>query len=109
MASIGCLLDCRASTYLHVELAKRRRYRCPGQHDSPVATHRCMARPQKYQSHEIVALLEELGLDFGACSNAYTSADETVGRARRRTGAHAPARQRANLLACRACEAARAG
>ena len=36
------------------------------------------AVPQKYQSHEIVQLLEELGLDFGACSNAYTSADETV-------------------------------
>ena len=36
------------------------------------------AVPQKYQSHQIVQLLEELGLDFGACSNAYTSADETV-------------------------------
>ncbi len=36
---------------------------------------------QKYPGHEIVKLLEELGLDFGACSNAYTSADETVSRA----------------------------
>ena len=42
-----------------------------------VASH-ASAVPQKYQSHEIVQLLEELGLDFGACSNAYTSADETV-------------------------------
>ncbi|KAK9846440.1 hypothetical protein WJX81_003803 [Elliptochloris bilobata] len=43
-----------------------------------IVEHLAFNATEKYQSHQIVQLLEELGLDFGACSNAYTSADETV-------------------------------
>lgn len=33
---------------------------------------------QSYSNHDIVRLLERIGAEFGACQNAYTSADETV-------------------------------
>lgn len=33
---------------------------------------------QRYSNHDIVAFLESIGASFGACQNAYTSADETV-------------------------------
>ena len=33
---------------------------------------------QKYSNHEIVKFLENIGAEFGACQNAYTSTDETV-------------------------------
>ena len=33
---------------------------------------------EKYESHQLVSLLESLGCPFGACQNAYTSVDETV-------------------------------
>jgi predicted Zn-dependent peptidase len=32
---------------------------------------------QNYSNHDIVAFLESIGASFGACQNAYTSADET--------------------------------
>ncbi len=32
----------------------------------------------RYNNHEIVKFLESIGAEFGACQNAYTSADETV-------------------------------
>ncbi len=34
--------------------------------------------PQNFSNHDIVRLLEGIGAQFGACQNAYTSADETV-------------------------------
>jgi predicted Zn-dependent peptidase len=33
---------------------------------------------QRYSNHDIVNFLESIGASFGACQNAYTSADETV-------------------------------
>eukprot|EP00955_Chlamydomonas_euryale_P110464 366000-Chlamydomonas_euryale.AAC.46 len=33
---------------------------------------------QRYNNHSIVAFLESIGADFGACQNAYTNTDETV-------------------------------
>ncbi len=33
---------------------------------------------QNYSNHDIVKFLERIGAQFGACQNAYTSADETV-------------------------------
>jgi hypothetical protein len=33
---------------------------------------------QHYSNHDIVSFLESIGASFGACQNAYTSADETV-------------------------------
>lgn len=33
---------------------------------------------EKYESHQLVDLLEAFGCPFGACQNAYTSVDETV-------------------------------
>ena len=33
---------------------------------------------QRYSNHDIVRFLEKVGAAFGACQNAYTSADETV-------------------------------
>lgn len=33
---------------------------------------------QNYNNHDIVTFLESIGASFGACQNAYTSADETV-------------------------------
>lgn len=33
---------------------------------------------QKYTNHDIVKYLESIGAEFGACQNAYTSADDTV-------------------------------
>ncbi len=31
-----------------------------------------------FENHALIAFLESIGAEFGACSNAYTSADETV-------------------------------
>ena len=36
---------------------------------------RCL---QKYANHDLVKYLESIGAEFGACQNAYTSADDTV-------------------------------
>lgn len=33
---------------------------------------------KSFENHAIIAFLESIGAEFGACSNAYTSADETV-------------------------------
>ena len=33
---------------------------------------------QNFSNHDIVKFLESIGAEFGACQNAYTSADETV-------------------------------
>ena len=33
---------------------------------------------QRYTNHDIVKYLESIGAEFGACQNAYTSADDTV-------------------------------
>ena len=33
---------------------------------------------QKYSNHDLVKYLESIGAEFGACQNAYTSADNTV-------------------------------
>lgn len=33
---------------------------------------------QKYTNHDLVKYLESIGAEFGACQNAYTSADDTV-------------------------------
>lgn len=41
----------------------------------------CVTYPfhlQRYSNHDIVRFLESVGATFGACQNAYTSADETV-------------------------------
>lgn len=35
-------------------------------------------REQNFNNHAIVKFLESIGAAFGACQNAYTSADETV-------------------------------
>ncbi len=37
-----------------------------------------LPRAQSYSNHDIVRLLERIGAEFGACQNAYTTADETV-------------------------------
>lgn len=33
---------------------------------------------QKYANHDLIKYLESIGAEFGACQNAYTSADDTV-------------------------------
>ena len=33
---------------------------------------------QRYTNHDLVKYLESIGAEFGACQNAYTSADDTV-------------------------------
>lgn len=33
---------------------------------------------QKYTNHDLVKYLESIGAEYGACQNAYTSADDTV-------------------------------
>ena len=33
---------------------------------------------KSFENHAIIVFLESIGAEFGACSNAYTSADETV-------------------------------
>lgn len=42
---------------------------------SPTVTIEC---PQKYANHDLIKYLESIGAEFGACQNAYTSADDTV-------------------------------
>ncbi|CAL5222596.1 g4987 [Coccomyxa viridis] len=43
-----------------------------------IVEHLAFNATEKYESHELVSLLESLGCPFGACQNAYTSVDETV-------------------------------
>jgi predicted Zn-dependent peptidase len=43
-----------------------------------VLEHLAFASTRKFQRHALVDFLESIGAEFGACSNAYTSADETV-------------------------------
>lgn len=33
---------------------------------------------QRYANHDLIKYLESIGAEFGACQNAYTSADDTV-------------------------------
>ena len=34
--------------------------------------------PQQYDNHALIAFLEGIGAQFGACQNAHTTSDETV-------------------------------
>lgn len=43
-----------------------------------ILEHLAFSATQLFSRHELVAFLESAGLAFGACQNAYTSADETV-------------------------------
>ncbi|WIA32467.1 hypothetical protein OEZ86_003287 [Tetradesmus obliquus] len=43
-----------------------------------ILEHLAFNATQRYSNHDIVAFLESIGASFGACQNAYTSADETV-------------------------------
>ncbi|GAX81449.1 hypothetical protein CEUSTIGMA_g8878.t1 [Chlamydomonas eustigma] len=43
-----------------------------------ILEHLAFNATEKYSNHEIVKFLESIGAEFGACQNAYTSADETV-------------------------------
>ncbi len=38
----------------------------------------CLPGLQKYANHDLIKYLESIGAEFGACQNAYTSADDTV-------------------------------
>ncbi|GIL74679.1 hypothetical protein Vretimale_2315 [Volvox reticuliferus] len=43
-----------------------------------IVEHLAFNATESYSNHDIVRLLERIGAEFGACQNAYTSADETV-------------------------------
>ncbi|KAG2437776.1 hypothetical protein HYH02_011151 [Chlamydomonas schloesseri] len=43
-----------------------------------IVEHLAFNATDSYSNHDIVRLLERIGAEFGACQNAYTSADETV-------------------------------
>eukprot|EP00899_Mesostigma_viride_P018829 jgi/Mesvir1/26948/Mv20668-RA.1 len=43
-----------------------------------ILEHLAFSATHKYSNHEIVRFLESIGAEFGACQNAYTSAEETV-------------------------------
>ncbi|KAG1666686.1 hypothetical protein FOA52_013598 [Chlamydomonas sp. UWO 241] len=43
-----------------------------------ILEHLAFNATERYSNHDIVKFLESIGADFGACQNAYTSADETV-------------------------------
>ena len=43
-----------------------------------IVEHLAFSATKQYSNHDIVKFLESIGAEFGACQNAYTSADETV-------------------------------
>ncbi|KAK9820030.1 hypothetical protein WJX72_005269 [[Myrmecia] bisecta] len=43
-----------------------------------IVEHLAFNATEKYSNHDLVKFLESIGAEFGACQNAYTSADETV-------------------------------
>ncbi|CAI5511991.1 unnamed protein product [Closterium sp. Naga37s-1] len=43
-----------------------------------ILEHLAFSATRRYSNHHIVRFLESIGAEFGACQNAYTSADETV-------------------------------
>lgn len=43
-----------------------------------IVEHLAFSATRRYDNHQIVRFLESIGAEFGACQNAYTSADETV-------------------------------
>ncbi|CAI7742714.1 unnamed protein product [Closterium sp. NIES-53] len=43
-----------------------------------ILEHLAFSATRRYSNHDIVRFLESIGAEFGACQNAYTSADETV-------------------------------
>lgn len=43
-----------------------------------ILEHLAFNATKKFENHQLIAFLESIGAEFGACSNAYTSADETV-------------------------------
>eukprot|EP00850_Spirogloea_muscicola_P005254 SM000023S07710 [mRNA] locus=s23:983129:990756:- [translate_table: standard] len=43
-----------------------------------IVEHLAFSATKHYSNHDIVRFLESVGAEFGACQNAYTSADETV-------------------------------
>jgi hypothetical protein len=51
---------------------------CPCPNQSFAALCSYISCLQHYSNHDIVTFLESIGASFGACQNAYTSADETV-------------------------------
>eukprot|EP00898_Chlorokybus_atmophyticus_P001425 jgi/Chlat1/2283/Chrsp17S02583 len=43
-----------------------------------IVEHLAFSATESYENHDLVKFLESIGAEFGACQNAYTSADETV-------------------------------
>lgn len=43
-----------------------------------IVEHLAFSATSRFENHELVCFLESIGAPFGACQNAYTSADETV-------------------------------
>eukprot|EP00240_Pyramimonas_obovata_P014520 CAMPEP_0118953032 /NCGR_PEP_ID=MMETSP1169-20130426/55831_1 /TAXON_ID=36882 /ORGANISM="Pyramimonas obovata, Strain CCMP722" /LENGTH=188 /DNA_ID=CAMNT_0006900391 /DNA_START=275 /DNA_END=838 /DNA_ORIENTATION=- len=43
-----------------------------------ICEHLAFNGTENYSNHDLVKFLESIGAEFGACQNAYTSADETV-------------------------------
>lgn len=45
---------------------------------SHILEHLAFSATESFQRHDVVKFLESIGASFGACTNAYTSYDETV-------------------------------